>query len=271
MKKLRPTIFNRLFFWLSIFLLYLPIGLLVIFSFNNSTYMVFPLKGFTLKWYSQLMGANELLRALYNSLLVGLFSSLISTLLGAMGALAMTRFQFKGKGAFLALATVPMIIPYVVLGVAMMILFRAVGIPLNLWTVGIGHVVINIPYNILIISARLAGFDQGLEEAAMDLGADYWQTLWRVYFPITLPALVAAFLSSFVTSFNEFALAFFLTGRENTLQMYLYSQLRFPSRLPLVVTLASITMVGTIFVMVLAEWLRRFGRSGDMKGVPSHE
>ena len=105
----------------------------------------------------------------------------------------------------------------------------------------------------------------------MDLGANYWQTLSRVYLPIALPALVAAFLSSFVTSFNEFALAFFLTGRENTLQMYLYSQLRFPSRLPLVITLASLTMVGTILVMVFAEWLRRFGQPGELKGEPGHE
>jgi spermidine/putrescine transport system permease protein len=245
--------------------------LLVVFSFNNSIFLVFPLKEFTLKWYSQLIGADELLRSLYNSLLVGLGSSIVSTLLGAMGALAITRFEFKGKSAFLGLAAVPMIIPYVVLGVAMMILFRTLGIPLTLWTVGIGHVVINIPYNVLIVSARLAGFDKSLEEAAMDLGANYWQTILRVYLPITMPALVASFLSSFVTSFNEFALAFFLTGRENTLQMYVYSQLRFPSRLPLVVTLASITMVATIIVMMLSEWLRRLGQPGEIKGEPDHE
>ena len=105
----------------------------------------------------------------------------------------------------------------------------------------------------------------------MDLGANYWQTVMRVYLPISMPALVASFLSSFVTSFNEFALAFFLTGRENTLQMYVYSQLRFPSRLPLVVTLASITMVATIIVMVLSEWLRRLGQPGELKGEPEHE
>jgi len=131
--------------------------------------------------------------------------------------------------------------------------------------------VINIPYNVLIVSARLAGFDKSLEEASMDLGANYWQTILRVYLPIAMPALVASFLSSFVTSFNEFALAFFLTGRENTLQMYLYSQMRFPSRLPLVVTLASITMVATIVVMILSEWLRRLGQPGETKGEPDYE
>jgi spermidine/putrescine transport system permease protein len=270
MKKPSTAGVNSLYFWFSILLLYLPILLLTVFSFNDSTLLVFPLKGFTLKWYSQLMDAGELLRSLQNSLLVGLGSSLLSTLLGAMGALALTRFDFKGKNAFLSLAAVPMIIPYVVLGVAMMILFKAVGIPLTLWTVGIGHVVINIPYNVLIISARLAGFDKSLEEAAMDLGATYFQTVLRVYLPIAMPALLASFLSSFVTSFNEFALAFFLTGRENTLQMYVYSQLRFPSHLPIVVTLAAITMVVTIFVMGLSEWLRQLGQPGELEGGAEH-
>lgn len=271
MKRLSFSGLNTIYFWISALLLYLPILLLIIFSFNNSTFLIFPLKGFTLKWYSQLMDASELLRSLENSLLVGLVSSLISTILGAMGALALTRFEFKGKNAFLSLAAVPMIIPYVVLGVAMMILFKAVGIPLTLWTVGIGHVVINIPYNVLIIAARLAGFDKSLEEAAMDLGADYFQTILRVYLPIATPALMASFLSSFVTSFNEFALAFFLTGRENTLQMYVYSQLRFPSRLPIVVTLAAITMVATVLVMVLSEWLRQLGQPGEIKGDLDHD
>jgi spermidine/putrescine transport system permease protein len=262
---------SAIYFWAITILLYLPILLLIIFSFNDSTFLIFPLKGFTLKWYTQLVGATELLHSLYNSLTVGLGSSILSTLLGAMGALALTRFDFKGKNLFLSLAAVPMIIPYVVLGVAMMILFRAVGIPLTLWTVGIGHVVINIPYNILIVSARLAGFDRSLEEASMDLGANYWQTVLRVYLPIAMPALISSFLTSFVTSFNEFALAFFLTGRENTLQMYIYSQLRFPSRLPLAVTLASITMIVTIIVMLLSEWLRLIGRSREPIGELENE
>jgi spermidine/putrescine transport system permease protein len=266
MKEQGASRINAIYFWVITALLYLPILILIAFSFNDSTFLIFPLKAFTLKWYSQLMGAKELLHSLYNSLIVGLGSSILSTVLGAMGALALTRFEFKGKNAFLSLASVPMIIPYVVLGVAMMILFRAVGIPLTLWTVGIGHVVINIPYNVLIISARLAGFDRSLEEASMDLGANYWQTVFRVYLPIAMPALISSFLSSFVTSFNEFALAFFLTGRENTLQMYIYSQLRFPSRLPLAVTLASITMIATIIVMLLSEWLRQIGQSREQIG-----
>ena len=91
---------------------------------------------------------------------------------------------------------------------------------------------INIPYVVLIVAARLAGFNHELEDAAMDLGANYWQTVLRVYLPIVMPAMISGFLSSFVTSFNEFALAFFLSGKDSTLQVYMYSMLRFPARLP---------------------------------------
>jgi spermidine/putrescine transport system permease protein len=124
------------------------------------------------------------------------------------------------------------------------------------------------PYVMLIVAARLAGFEQSLEEAAQDLGASYWQTLIRITLPIAAPALLSAFLMSFTTSFDEFALAFFLTGNQATLPIYLYSQLRFPSRLPLVVSLASIIILVSIALLVLAEWLRGFGQD-KLRSAPS--
>lgn len=249
-----------IYFALAALFLYLPIGLLILFSFNDSTALTFPLKGFTLKWYSELLEAKELLTALRHSLVLGFASSAVATLFGTLAAIGLARFNFPGRGAFLAVASLPLVIPYVVLGVALLILFSQWGVPLSLWTVGAGHVVINIPYVMLIVAARLAGFDDNLEEAAMDLGATYWVTLMRVTLPISAPALVSAFLSSFTTSFDEFALAFFLTGTQNTLPVYLYSQLRFPSRLPLVVTLAAIIMVVSVVIVVFSEWLRRVGQ-----------
>ena len=154
-----------------------------------------------------------------------------------------------------------------VLGVSLLILFDTVSIPLSLWTVGLGHVVINVPFVMLVVAARLAGFDTSLEEAAMDLGATYWMTLARVTLPIAMPALLAAFLMSFTTSFDEFALAFFLIGNETTLPIYLYSQLRFPSRLPLVVTLAAVIMVASIGIILFSEWLRRIGQASEKASV----
>ena len=248
-----------LYLGLAAVALYIPIVVLLLFSFNNSATLTFPLKGFTLHWYSDLLGASELLKSLQNSLLLGLGSALVATVLGALAAIGITRFSFPGRNAFLAVASLPLVIPYVVLAVGLLLFFESLNVPLNLWTVGVGHVVISLPYAMLIIAARLAGFEANLEEAAQDLGASYWGTLARVTLPLSAPALVSAFLTSFTTSFDEFALAFFLTGTQNTLPVYLYSQLRFPTRVPLVITLAAIVMVASIIIVVFSEYLRRAG------------
>lgn len=250
-------------FWYFVFftlLLYLPIFLLVIFSFNDATTLTFPLKGFTLRWYEKLFGADELLRSVWNSIVLGVASSLAATILGTMAAIGVVKYRFPGRGLFVAVAAMPLVIPYVVLGVAMLIAFSQVNVPLSLWTVGIGHVIINIPLVLLIVAARLIGMEPNLEEAAMDLGATYWSTQLRVTLPIAFPAMIAAFLTSFTTSFDEFALAFFLVGPQPTLPVYIYSQLRYPSRLPVVVALAAVIMVASVLLIVFAEWLRRSGQ-----------
>ncbi|MCA9974405.1 MAG: ABC transporter permease [Anaerolineales bacterium] len=255
--KRRSVSLGALYFGLFTLFMYLPIVLLILFSFNDSPTLAFPLKGFTLRWYGELAQSKELVTAVTNSILVGLISSLVATILGIMAAVGIVRFDFPGKSIFLSIAAMPMVIPAVVMGVAMLIVFARIGIPLTLWTVGIGHVIINVPYAMLIIAARLAGFEEHVEEAAMDLGADYWNTLLRVTLPMSAPALGAAFLSSFTTSLDEFAVTFFLVGSETTLPVYLYSQLRFPTRLPLVVALAAIMMVLSVLIVVVVEKLRR--------------
>lgn len=248
------------------FFLYLPILLLIVFSFNDSTRLVLPLKSFTLKWYSVLLEARELIEALGNSLMLGLVSSGVATALGTMAAIGIARFNFPGRRLFLAVSAMPMVIPYVVLGVALLILFAQVGVPLSLWTVGIGLTIVNIPYAMLIVASRLAGFNPYLEEAAMDLGESYWGALRRVTLPIAAPAIASAFLSSFTTAIDEFALSFFLVGSETTLPIYLYSQLRFPSRLPIIVALAAILMVFSVVMVFFSEWLRRVGQSTRRQG-----
>jgi spermidine/putrescine transport system permease protein len=251
--------FHFAYYLAMVLFLYAPVAILIIFSFNEGTTLIFPLKGFTFRWYGELLKAQELLKAVYNSLLVGLVSSLAATILGTMAALAIARFRFPGRDFFITVSTLPLVIPYVVMGVSLLILFHWLNIPPSLWTVGSAHAMINIPYVMLIVSARLAGFDSNLEEASMDLGATYWGTLFRVTLPICAPALLAGFLSSFTTSFDEFALSFFLTGTQNTLPVYLYSQLRFPSRLPLVLALATIIILVSFIVLICTEQLRRTG------------
>jgi spermidine/putrescine transport system permease protein len=265
MSKLKFPSPGSIYFVVVCVLLYLPIFLLIIFSFNDATALVFPLKGFTLKWYGKLFENRELLRAVGNSVSIGLGSSLIATILGTMGAIAVVRFKLPGRSAFLAVAALPLVIPYVILGVSLLVLFNEIGIPLSAFAAGTAHVIISIPYAMLIVASRLAGFPDNLEEAAMDLGASYWGALLRVTIPICFPALLAAFLLCFTMSFDEYAIASFLVGTDATLPVYLYSQLRFPTRLPMVVALAAILMTVTMAVMLFTEWLRRAGQASTRK------
>jgi len=250
-----------IYYWLVTFILFLPIFLLILFSFNDSVTLVFPLKGFTLEWYRQLLKNTELVKAVRTSILLATGSSLVATALGAMGALAMVRFDFPGKSLFVSVAAMPLVIPYVILGVSLLIMFHQIGIPLSAFAAGMAHVVVSIPYALLVIASRLVGFPQNLEEAAMDLGCTYWGALLRVTLPISFPALMAAFLICFTISFDEFAIASFLVGTQPTLPVYLYSQLRFPTRLPLVVSMAAILMAGSMILILLSEWLRRLGQT----------
>jgi spermidine/putrescine transport system permease protein len=268
MDRPRPLSPFTLYYWLVTAVLFLPIILLIIFSFNNSITLVFPLKGFTLQWYRQLSKSSELLEAVRTSIFLGIGSSLLATVLGAMGAIAMVRFAFPGKNLFISVAALPLVIPYVILGVSLLIMFHQVGIPLSAFSAGLAHVVVSVPYALLVIGSRLVGFPQNLEEAAMDLGCTYWGALLRVTLPISFPALVAAFLICFTISFDEFAIASFLVGTQPTLPVYLYSQLRFPSRLPLVVSMASILMMGSMVIVLLSEWLRRLGGSSPQRVKP---
>jgi spermidine/putrescine transport system permease protein len=254
-QRLSPGFF---YYWLLALFLYLPIFLLIIFSFNVSESLRFPLTGFTLRWYEELFGAGELLEAAWNSVVVGLWSSLLATILGTMAAIAIVRFEFRGKGTLLAVSALPLVIPSVVIGVALLILYRLVlDVQLSLWTVGLGHTVVSIPVVMLIVAARLAGFPENLEEAAMDLGTSYWGAQWRVTLPMALPALFAAFLTAFTTSFDEYAMSVFIVGTDTTLPVYMYSLLRFPRRLPIVVAFGALTMVVSIGIIFLAERLRR--------------
>ncbi|MFH1185986.1 MAG: ABC transporter permease [Chloroflexota bacterium] len=246
-----------LYYFGLIGLLYLPIAILFLFSINSNTILSFPLKGLTLEWYRQLFQLGPVLNSARNSLVVAAGSSLASTLLGLLVSILIMRYQFRGKGLLVALAVLPLIVPYIVLAVALLLLFSALQVDRSLWTIGVAHTVVALPYTVLIISSRLAGFDAYLEEAAMDLGANYLTTLRRVVVPMVRPAAVSAWLTAFTVSFDEFALALFLTGTHPTFPVYLFSQLRFANRLPIMIALAVLMMIGTLVLIIIAEGLRR--------------
>lgn len=258
MNNTRSSLPLRSYFFGLIALLYLPIVILFLFSINSNTILSFPLQGFSLGWYAKLFESGALLRSARNSLMVALGSSLSATALGTMVALLMMRYNFRAKSFLVAMSALPMIVPYIVLAVALLILFSVLGIERSLVTVGIAHTVVALPYVLLIVGSRLAGFDVTIEEAAMDLGADYPITLRRIVIPMIAPSMVSAWLTAFTVSFDEFALALFLAGTQPTFPVYLYGQLRFASRLPIMVALAVLMMIGTLSLVLAAERIRRF-------------
>jgi len=257
MNTRRAPITLTLYYFGLVALLYLPIMLLFLASMNSSVSLSFPIKQLTLDWYQKLFTADAVLRSARNSVIVALGSSFAATALGTMVSILMLRYRFRGQNMLIALAVLPLIVPYVVLGVALLILFSVLQIERSLWTVGIAHSVVALPYTLLIIASRLAGFDPNLEEAAMDLGADYPTTLWRVVLPLIFPAIISAWLTAFTVSFDEFALALFLAGTQPTFPVYLFSQLRFANRLPIMIALAVLMMIGTLAIVLIAERIRR--------------
>lgn len=256
-RQRRRTPFLGLYYLALLGLLYLPLGILVLFSVNANTSLSFPLRGLTLDWYAKLFEADAVIRSARNSLLVALLASTAATALGTAVALLVVRFRFRAKALLLGLSVLPLIVPFIVLAVALFVLFRALQVDLSLWTIAIGHTVVALPYTVLIVLSRLIGFERNLEEAAMDLGASYPTTLRLVVLPIIAPAMVAAGLTAFTVSFDEFAIALFLAGPDQTFPVYLYSQLRFASRLPIMIALGVLLMAGTLLLILLAERIRR--------------
>jgi len=246
----------RAFYAAMLVLLYLPIGLLFVFSFNAATTLSFPLSGFTTEWYQSVLGNGPMLAAARNSLVVGIGSATLATAVGALVALAVLRFSFRGRRLLLGLAGLPLLVPYVVLGVAFFLLFVTVDLPRSLLTVIVGHTVIATPFATLILLARLSGLDPALEDAAMDLGASYPVALRRVVLPLIGPSLLAAWLTCFIVSFDEIALAIFLVGGDPTFPVFLYGQLRFAQRLPVLIAGAVLLMVGTIALTLVITRLR---------------
>jgi spermidine/putrescine transport system permease protein len=234
--------------------------LLPIFSFNDSIYVAFPFKGFTLKWYEEMAKDSALLAALCNSLLVAIPVSVVCTALGLLTARALTRFRVPGRAAIVGLLMVPLVIPFIILGIALLTTLRKTfDVPLSLWTVGAGHVLICLPFSVMVLISRLEGFDRSLEEASLDLGESAWSTFWRITFPIVMPGVVSSLLLCFTASFDEFLIAFFLTGDGATLPVFIWSQLRFPQKLPSVLALGSCILVMSFLLIVLAEKLRHGG------------
>jgi spermidine/putrescine transport system permease protein len=244
-------------FALVVLFLYAPILILLVFSFNDSALPSFPLSGFTLHWYHQFLANVDLRGALETSAIVAALSSVGAVALGTLASIALARRRFRGKAVASAFLLAPLVIPFVVFGISLLLLFHSLGISRSLLTVVIGHVVISLPYAILVLVPRLEQIDASLQEAAYDLGAGRLRTFRSVTLPLILPSIVSALLIAFTTSFDEYAVASFVVGTRQTFPIYLYSALRFPSQLPQVIAVAVVVLTISLLVVVGAEIGRR--------------
>jgi len=229
--------------------LYVPLAVVVLFSFNDSTLNA-EWVGFTLAWYEKLLGDGEMLRAAGNSLAIALFSSAISTVLGAMAGIAMHRYRLRWLPL---LVLTPVAMPEILLGVSLLLFFRQVlDLTLGFFSILVAHITFSLGFVAVIVRARLAGMDEGIFEAARDLGATPWMTFRRVTFPLILPALVAGFLMSFTLSIDDFVITFFVAGvGVSTLPLQIYSMIKVAVT-PEVNAVSTLLMALTLTLVLLA-------------------
>jgi spermidine/putrescine transport system permease protein len=257
----------KVFFGALVLFLYAPLAVLFVFAFNDDTTLRFPLSGFTTRWFQQFLSNEELVASVRTSAIIATASAAIVVALGILASLVLVRRRFFGKSAATAFLLTPLVIPYVVFGIALLILFKTgdvffeqwfgFTIGLSIWTVVIGHVVILLPFAILVLAPRIERIDERLEEAARDLGASGWRTFRSITLPLIAPAVLSSFLITFTFSFDEFAVANFVVGDQVTFPIYLYSQLRFPTLLPQAIAVAVVVFVASLLIVLAAELGRR--------------
>jgi len=256
---------------LAIGYLLIPIVVMIIFSFNDyQGKFNFIWDGFTLKAWEAPLAWPGLPDAIRVSLTVAFLSTLFATILGTMIGLALTRYQFRGRGAINGLIFLPMASPEIVLGASLLTLFINIGLrngvlppgltllpksalSLGFTTILIAHIMFNISYVVVTVKARLAGFDRRLEEAAMDLGANEWTTFWRVTFPLILPGVVAAALLAFSLSIDDFVITNFVSGTTNTFPMWVYGVIRnaLPAQINVIGSIVFLSAVGFVAATTL--------------------
>ena len=240
--------------------LYLPIAFLILFSFQEAANPGLPITGLTTHWYEKLLTDSAIQTAVVNSVEVAIVVAILATIIGTMAAFPLVRGGLRvGDGARL-LFTLPIMIPGVLIGIGLLIFFRrALDLQLSLLTVVAGHLIFTIPFVVLIVAARLQGFDRRLEWAAADLGANSRQTLRHVVLPLISPAIVAGFLLCITLSIDEFVISYFTIGPQLTLPIYIYTQIKFGVT-PEVNAAATVILVVSLTVFAIGSVLLGRGR-----------
>lgn len=244
------------FSWLMLVFLYLPIAILILYSFNEARINAV-WSGFTFKWYVNLFGNRQVQEALFNSLWVALCSSVLATVLGTAASLAMKHYSLRWQNIINGLIYLPIVIPDIMMGLSLLILFSMAQFELGKTTLILAHTTFSIPFVMVIISARLADMGKELEEAAQDLGATAWNTIRYVTLPLITPGIVAAFLMAFTLSLDDFIISFFVAGpNSTTLPLYIYGMVK-RGVSPEVNALSALMIACTVILVIVAEFLQR--------------
>ncbi|SHH15345.1 ABC transporter permease [Thermosipho atlanticus] len=229
---------------------YIPIAIVIFFSFNASKSPVWT--GFSLMWYKELFfDSYTIWKAFWNSMIVAISSSFIATVLGTLGAIGLYWGKFKGKETIWIISYLPLIIPDIIIGVSLLIFFVFIKLRLSLLTIFIAHVTFSIPYVLMIVYSRLQDFEYSIVEAAYDLGATENVALFKVIIPISFPGILAAFFMSLTLSIDDFVITFFVAGPgSTTLPLKIYSMIRFGIS-PSINAISTLMLIGTITLSVI--------------------
>lgn len=253
---------SNLYLLIVLFVTYLPLVLVVLFSFNSSKLNV-RFDGFSLKWYRELLRDRELVKALTNSLVLGVISVAVSAVIGTLGAIGMARAEFKTKGMLEYLTTVPIMVPEIILGMVFMVFFSLLHLPFGMLTLIIAHTSFCIPYIFMTVKARLVGMDKSLEEAALDLGASPARIFFDNTLPLIMPAVVSGCVLSFAMSFDDVVISIFVNSpRTNTLPIKIYTQLK-TGVTPKINALCTIILAIVTIVLLFSQWLSSKKEGGE--------
>jgi spermidine/putrescine transport system permease protein len=261
-KKHNPHFsFSKTILYFTLLLLFIPLFVIIIFSFNKSKGSDFT--GFSLVWYKKLLfNSGDLWSALVNSLIIAFTSAIVATIFGTIASIGINWYKFRGRSFIQTISFLPMVLPEVIIGVSMLIFFSGIKMPLGLFTIFAAHTTFCLPFVLLMVSSRIDEFDFSIIEAAHDLGATEAQTMTKIVIPAIMPGIMSGFMMSVTMSLEDFVITFFVSGPgSTTLPLYVYSMIRFGVS-PVINALSFVMIIATCLIaFVLRKGLKNFAGS----------
>lgn len=242
--------------WLTLLFLILPILVIIPLSFSDSSFLSYPMPGFSLRWYQNLWQSDEWMRAAKNSFIVAPMATLIATVLGTLAAVGLNKADFPGKGLLMAILISPMVVPVVVVGVGVYFFFAQIGLSESYTGLILAHAALGAPFVVTTVAATLQGFNHNLVRASLSLGASPLRTFFRITLPVIAPGLISGALFAFATSFDEVVITLFIAGPgQSTLPRQMFAGIR-ENISPTIAALATILIVFSTCLLLVLEWLR---------------